>query len=151
MNVEEFREYCLSLPGVSEKMPFTQVADRYSRDVLCFYVADKWFCFVNIEVFDFCCIKCRPEESEELRRNYEGIKPGWHMNKKYWISVCFDSDVPDSKIRELVAQSYRLVVESLPKKEREMLKVDNEASGFGSKQKNLYICGMTKTTKKDLV
>ena len=63
MNVEEFREYCLSLPGVSEKMPFPNVADRYSRDVLCFYVGDKWFCFVNIEVFDFCCIKCRPEES----------------------------------------------------------------------------------------
>ena len=54
MNVEEFREYCLSLPGVSEKMPFPNVADRYSRDVLCFYVGDKWFCFVNIEVFDFC-------------------------------------------------------------------------------------------------
>ena len=63
MNVEEFREYCLSLPGVSEKMPFPNVADRYNRDVLCFYVGDKWFCFVNIEVFDFCCIKCRPEES----------------------------------------------------------------------------------------
>ena len=44
MNVEEFREYCLSLPGVSEKMPFPNVADRYSRDVLCFYVGDKWFC-----------------------------------------------------------------------------------------------------------
>ena len=41
MNVEEFREYCLSLPGVSEKMPFPNVADRYSRDVLCFYVGDK--------------------------------------------------------------------------------------------------------------
>ena len=38
MNVEEFREYCLSLKGVEEKMPFVNVADRYSRDVLCFYV-----------------------------------------------------------------------------------------------------------------
>ena len=119
MNVEEFREYCLSLPGVSEKMPFPNVADRYSRDVLCFYVGDKWFCFVNIEVFDFCCIKCRPEESTELRARYEGVKPGWHMNKKYWNSVYFNQDVPDSIIRELVARSYRLGVESLPKRERE--------------------------------
>ena len=87
MNVEEFREYCLSLPGVSEKMPFPNVADRYSRDVICLYVCDKWFCFVNIEVFDFCCIKCRPEESTELRARYEGVKLGWHMNKKYWNSV----------------------------------------------------------------
>ena len=121
MNVEEFREYCLSLPGVSEKMPFPNVADRYSRDVLCFYVGDKWFCFVNIEVFDFCCIKCRPEESTELRARYEGVKPGWHMNKKYWISVYFNQDVPDGKIKELVSKSYDIVVRSLTKKEREML------------------------------
>ena len=40
MNVEEFREYCLSLKGVEEKMPFVNVADRYSRDVLfaCLFV-----------------------------------------------------------------------------------------------------------------
>ena len=56
MNVEEFREYCLSFKGVHEKMPFPNVTDPYSRDVLCFYIGDKWFCFVNIEVFDFCCI-----------------------------------------------------------------------------------------------
>lgn len=53
MNIEEFREYCLSFKGVHEKMPFPNVPDKYSRDILCFYVADKWFCFVNIEIFDF--------------------------------------------------------------------------------------------------
>ena len=67
MNVEEFREYCLSFRGVREKMPFPNVADRYSRDVLCFYVGDKWFCFVNVAVFDFCCIKCDPDWSGELQ------------------------------------------------------------------------------------
>ena len=79
MNIEEFREYCLSLNGVYEKMPFTNVPDKYSRDVLCFYVGSKWFCFVNIEVFDFCCIKCDPNESGELQARYSGITPGWHM------------------------------------------------------------------------
>lgn len=118
MNIEEFREYCLSFDGVHEKMPFTGVPDQYSRDVLCFYVADKWFCFVNIEVFDFCCIKCDPDESAELQEAYAGIKPGWHMNKKYWISVYFNQDVPDEKIKELVRKSYDLVVKSLTKKER---------------------------------
>ena len=81
MNIEEFREYCLSLNGVYEKMPFTNVPDKYSRDVLCFYVGSKWFCFVNIEVFDFCCIKCDPNESGELQARYSEITPGWHMNK----------------------------------------------------------------------
>ena len=121
MNVEEFREYCLSLKGVYEKMPFPNVADKYSRDVLCFYVGDNWFCFVNIEVFDFCCIKCDPNESVELQAQYSGITPGWHMNKKYWISVYFNQDVPDNKIRELVKRSYDIVFLSLSKKEKERL------------------------------
>ena len=98
MNVEEFREYCLSFKGVQEKMPFLDVADRYSRDVLCFYVGSKWFCFVNIEVFDFCCLKCEPERNLELQEAYQGIKPGWHMNKRHWISVHFNQDVPDNTI-----------------------------------------------------
>ena len=126
MNIEEFREYCLSLKGVREKMPFLNVPDKYSRDVLCFYVADKWFCFVNIEVFDFCCIKCNPDEMEELRATYTGINRGWHMNKQHWISVYFTQDVPEKKIKELVKKSYDIVVKSLTKKEREMLLLSDE-------------------------
>ena len=121
MNIEEFREYCLSLNGVYEKMPFTNVPDKYSRDVLCFYVGSKWFCYVNIEVFDFCCIKCAPDKREELQATYSGIKPGWHMNKKHWISVYFNQDVPDKEIKELVKKSYDIVAKSLTKKEQEAL------------------------------
>ena len=121
MNVEEFREYCLSLKGVEEKMPFVNVADRYSRDVLCFYVGDKWFCFVNVEVFDFCCIKCDPVEAGELQACYMGVKPGWHMNKMHWISVYFNRDVSDEMVRKLVKKSYDMVVKRLNRKERERL------------------------------
>ena len=121
MNVEEFREYCLSLKGVEEKMPFVNVADRYSRDVLCFYVGDKWFCFVNVVVFDFCCIKCDPVESGELQACYMGVKPGWHMNKRHWISVYFNRDVSDEMVRKLVKKSYDMVVKCLNRKERERL------------------------------
>lgn len=53
MNIEEFRDYCQSFKGGQEKMPFWDVSDKYSRDVLCFYIGSKWFCFVNIEIFDF--------------------------------------------------------------------------------------------------
>ncbi len=80
---------------------------------------------MNIEVFDFCCIKCDPDESVELRARYVGIPPGWHMNKKYWISVHFNQDVPDNKIRELVKKSYDIVVNGLTKKEREKLSASN--------------------------
>lgn len=69
MNIEEFREYCLSFKGVHEKMPFPNVPDKYSRDVLCFYVADKWFCFVNIEIFDFVVSNATLTNPENCRLN----------------------------------------------------------------------------------
>lgn len=119
MNIEDFRAYCLSFPGVEEKMPFGKAASEYDRNLLVFCVADKWFCFVNIDVFDFCNVKCAPERIDELR--YEGVKPGYHMNKKHWVSVFFNSDVPDNRIREFVRQSYSLVVASLPARVRDRL------------------------------
>lgn len=121
MNIEDFRAYCLSFKGVTEKMPFGKAASEYDRNLLVFSVLDKWFCFVNVDVFDFCDLKCDPEQTVELQERYQGIRPGYHMNKKHWISVCFNQDVPDSKIRELVRQSYDIVVASLPKKQREEL------------------------------
>lgn len=121
MNIEDFRKYCLSFRGVHDKMPFDKATSEYDRNLLVFCVADKWFCFVNIDVFDFCNLKCRPEQIEELRDNYEGIRPGYHMNKRHWVSVYFDSDVPDEMIKELVKQSYDIVVASLSKKEKEAL------------------------------
>ena len=105
MNIEEFREYCLSLPGVTEKMPFTALNDAYSRDVLCYR----------------CCVKSTPEEAAELRARYEGVRPAWHMNKRMWSDVYFGSDVSDALVCRLVENSYRLVRDSLPAKERETL------------------------------
>lgn len=121
MNIEDFRTYCLSFRGVHEKMPFEKAASEYDRNLLVFCIADKWFCFVNIDVFDFCNLKCPPEQTEELREKYEGIRPGYHMNKKHWISVYFDKDILDQTIKELVKQSYDIVKASLSKKEKEAL------------------------------
>lgn len=121
MNIEEFRAYCLSFSGVHDKMPFDKATSEYDRNLLVFYVADKWFCFVNIDVFDFCNIKCPSEQIEDLQERYEGITSGYHMNKKHWISVHFEKDVPDKLIKELVKQSYDIVVATLSRKEREAL------------------------------
>lgn len=122
MNIEDFRAYCLSLPGVQDKMPFDKATSEYDRNLLVFCVADKWFCFVNVNVFDFCTIKCPAGQIEEWQDRYEGIRPGYHMNKKHWMSVYFDADVPGKTIKELVKQSYDGVVASLSKKEREALR-----------------------------
>lgn len=121
MNIEEFRDYCLSFGGVHDDFPFAKATSAYDRDILVFYVQDKWFTFVNAVAFDFCNLKSSPERVRELRERYAGIGPGWHMNKRYWISVRFDGDVPDAVIRSLVRESYELVAATLPKAKREAL------------------------------
>ena len=121
MNIEDFRNYCLSLPGVEETMPWATDKNEYNRGLLCFSVAGKWFCFVHIDEFEFCNLKCPPEQAETLRERYEGIHPGWHMNKRHWNSVYFRSDVPESKVFELVRLAYDTVVAGLPKAVRESI------------------------------
>ena len=76
---------------------------------------------IAVEVFDFCCIKCDPVESGELQARYVGVRPGWHMNKRHWISVYFNRDVSDEMVRKLVKKSYDMVVKHLNRKERERL------------------------------
>lgn len=116
---------------LSELLPLASRSDRedalhyaegpYSRDVLCFYIGSKWFCYVNIEVFDRCCVKTSAADAEELRERYAGIRPAWHMNKRLWSDVYFGSDVPDSLIPDLVRRSYGIIKASLPLKERDRL------------------------------
>lgn len=121
MDIETFREFCLSLDGTHDDFPFKRTKSDYDGNLLVFYVADKWFCFVNAVEFDFCNLKNTPERIAELRQRYESVGPGWHMNKKYWISVRFDGDIPDAEILGLVRESYESVVKRLPKRERESL------------------------------
>lgn len=121
MNIEEFREYCLSFKGDPEKMTFKKFNSDYDKNLLTFSVMDKWFCFENIEEFDFCDLKCDPMESKRLQDEYEGITLGYHMNKDHWISVYFKKDVPKSKIESLVKASYNLVDAGLTKKQQKEL------------------------------
>lgn len=116
MNIEDFRAYCLSLPGVYDRFPFQHATSAYDRGLLVFYVLDKWFCMVNVDVFDFCTMKCAPEVVEALQDRYEAARPAYHMNKKHWVSVCFGQDVSDRQLQQLLRQSYEQVVASLPRR-----------------------------------
>lgn len=116
MNIEDFRDFCLSLPYTREAMPWADHSNEYYRGLLCFTVADKWFCIVHVDEFEFCVLKCPPDKAEELRMQYDGIRPGWHMNKKHWNSVYLNSDVPDSVVRELITLAHKTVLDSLPQK-----------------------------------
>lgn len=109
MNIEELREYCLSKQAVSEHLPF-------DNDTLVFKVAGKMFCLISISQPNTCNLKCIPEKSIELRANYKGIIPGFHMDKTHWNTVSFNLDVPHSLILDLIDLSYQLVCKNLSKK-----------------------------------
>jgi predicted DNA-binding protein (MmcQ/YjbR family) len=78
------------------------------------------------EVFEVN-LKCDPERALELREEHEGaIRPGWHMNKKHWNTVQFESGLSDTLLMELVNHSYDLVVKKLKKADREFLSRDEK-------------------------
>lgn len=83
---------------------------------------NKMFALADIDTFDFINLKCDPERAIELREQYNGIQPGYHMHKQQWNSVYTDQDVPDTLMRELIDHSYELIVAKLSKKDREALK-----------------------------
>lgn len=109
MNIEEYRSFCLKMKGVAEDLPFDE-------NTLVFKVGGKMFCAFGLNSFDRINLKCEPEKALELREEYNGIKPGYHMNKKHWNSIYPDSDVPWSLIQELTNHSYELVFNSLTRK-----------------------------------
>lgn len=114
MNIEDYRNYCLSLPAVTEDFPF-------GPDTIVFKVMNKMFALANINTFDFVNLKCDPERAIMLREEYDGISPGWHMNKVHWNSVKTSGDVDDKLFKELIDHSYELIVSSLSKKDREKI------------------------------
>ncbi|MDR2764572.1 MAG: MmcQ/YjbR family DNA-binding protein, partial [Tannerella sp.] len=105
MNIEELRTHCLSIKGAEECMPFDE-------NTLVYKVMNKMFAYFSLAPKEgdfFVNMKCEPEKSVQLREYYEGITPGYHSDKKHWISVYIQSDVPDRLIEELIEHSVEEV------------------------------------------
>ena len=66
-------------------------------------------------------VKCEPELAVQLRDSYAAIRPGYHLNKRHWNTVTLDGNLGDRFVRELIEDSYDLVVSALPKRTRERL------------------------------
>lgn len=108
MNIEELREYCLSLPGVTEATPF----EKFSRGkftILVFYVSGHMFCYFNIDDFTAITLKGNPQEIVELKEHYQAIGEPFNGNKRHWMSVEMNSDVNDTMLKQLIKASYNLV------------------------------------------
>ena len=112
MDVVDFREYCLGKPNTTEGMPFGET-------VLVFKVAGKMFALMSLDELPATAnLKCDPDMALDLRDRYEGVRPGYHMNKKHWNTVEIDSGVPEVDLRGMIDHSYDLVVQSLPRAKR---------------------------------
>jgi predicted DNA-binding protein (MmcQ/YjbR family) len=113
MNLETFYEYCLSKKGVTEHFPFDE-------ETLVFKVGGKMFGLSSLNQWEkgipAVNLKCNPDYAQELRAEYDGIKPGWHMSKIHWNTIEINREVTDSLIKELIDHSYDLVFKSLTKK-----------------------------------
>lgn len=115
MNIEQLRIFCLSLKGVEEGFPF-------GEDTLVFKVMGKMFCLCGMERKPFQCnLKCDPEKAIELREEYSGVIPGWHMNKTHWNTIIFDGSFSNAAAEQWITDSYDLVAQSLPRKGKEEL------------------------------
>lgn len=115
MNIEELRDFCLSVKGADESFPFMD--DR----ILVFKVMTKMFVYVNIEPKDGVfrvSMKCHPDKSVELRERYEGVVNGQHTKALGWNSIYLESDIPDDLIKELILHSVAEVIKKLPKKKQ---------------------------------
>jgi predicted DNA-binding protein (MmcQ/YjbR family) len=115
MNIETLRAYCLEKKEAEECFPF-------GNDTLVFKIRGKIFLLTSLDspTLQFN-VKCDPEKAVELREEFSSILPGYHMNKKWWNTVVADGSVPGKLLRQMIDDSYRMVIAGLPKKDREGL------------------------------
>ena len=112
MDIESFREYCLSLPGTTEGMKWEH---------FCFMIEEKIFVIIAIDEGNSFSTKCTPEEFEELTA-CDGIQQAYHMAKKQWVQIA-DLDVLSiTELKKRVETSRALVLAKLPKKVQEKYK-----------------------------
>lgn len=109
MDMETLHSYCLRKPGVTDGFPF-------GEDTLVLKVGGKIFLLADLQNGDRMNVKCDPEHAVELREHHPEVQPGYHMNKTHWNTVFLNGTLTTKQVLEMVDESYRLVLASLPKK-----------------------------------
>lgn len=108
MDIEDFREYCLSLEGVTEKTPFGKFAARFDS-ILVFYVCGHMFCLFDMDNFSGVTVKGDPETIARFHETRSSCSTHRNMNQKYWIQLNFNGDISESEILKLIERSYEIV------------------------------------------
>jgi predicted DNA-binding protein (MmcQ/YjbR family) len=115
VDADQLRRSCLAHTGAVEDFPF-------GPDHSVFKVGGKMFAISALDRAPLeVSVKCEPELALQLRVTYAAIRPGYHLNKRHWNTVTLDGSLPDQLVRDLVEDSYDLVVSALPKRTRKQL------------------------------
>jgi predicted DNA-binding protein (MmcQ/YjbR family) len=116
----ELRRHCLSFAGAVETTPF-------GPETTAFKVAGKIFAISRLaqEPLEIS-LKCDPQLAAQLREAHASIRPGYHLNKQHWNTVTVDGSIPDHTLRDMIEDSYDLVVSRLPRPRRAALRWDAE-------------------------
>ena len=116
MNIEEVREYCLTLPYVTE--------DEFCPEVITFRIEGKWLLMMWLEAPEpRVAVKCDPVIAIELCERYRGVEPAYHMNKKMWNDLYLERDLDEEEIRKWIRHSYEEVAKKLPKTLRQKYQI----------------------------
>ena len=103
MTGDELRDWCLSMPGAVEEFPFV-------AGLSVFKVGGKMFALSALAGEPLTVsVKCDPVLAESLRASYASIAPGYHLNKRHWLTITLNADAGDDMVRDLVQDSYDLV------------------------------------------
>ncbi len=115
MTRNELIDYCKSKPSVTVEFPF-------DSHCMSFKLVSKFFAFMDIKnEKNVISLKCEPWLAIAFREQYEGVIPGYHLNKKHWNTIDANMDIPKEKVIEMIDMSYNLIYKSLKKQEREAL------------------------------
>ena len=115
MTGADLRAWCLAHPGAAETFPF-------SPETSVFKVGGKIFAISRLDAEPLnVSVKCEPELAAQLRIDYPAIEPGYHLNKRHWNTLTLDGSLEDGMVRDLVEDSYDLVVSALPRATRSQL------------------------------
>jgi predicted DNA-binding protein (MmcQ/YjbR family) len=115
VTADALRRWCLARPAAKQEFPF---GERTSV----FKVGGRMFALSALESRPLgVSLKCEPELAQGLRATYPAIQPGYHLNKRHWITITLDGSVPDETVFELLEDSYDLVVAGLPARQRALI------------------------------
>jgi predicted DNA-binding protein (MmcQ/YjbR family) len=124
MSPTELRDHCLSFAGAEETFPF-------GPKTSVFKVAGKMFALSQLRAASLrISLKCEPQLAEALRGAYAAVLPGYHLNKRHWNTVIIDGSLSEQMIKDLVEDSYDLVVSQLPTSRRRALGSTSDAVGI---------------------